>query len=118
MSIETPASQREVWSTAPRIPPLTVPDGWQQNGGMVGYDGRQKSLRSLDWRYHIDLNGVPELADIEGPYWAELRLQIGGHESFRTEPLHRLTGIERGAIQDAVYLLVGKAIEHELEGSA
>lgn len=114
--ITTPEAHRTEWESAHPIPDIEVPVGWYVNDPMMGYDGRQMSLRSEDWRYHIDINGVPELATIEGPYWAELRVQRGGPASFETEPIHRVTAIEPGAVQEAVYLLVGQAISHEMGG--
>lgn len=111
----TPEDHRAAWETAHPVPNFEIPVGWHENRSMRNHNGSQMSLRSENWRYHIDLNGVPELATVEGPYWSELRVQVGGDASFETHSIYRLTGIEPGGVQDAVYLLVGKAVEHELE---
>lgn len=113
--ILTPNDQAAEWEDAHPIPEFEVPVGWFENESMANRNGTQRSLRSEDWRYHIELYATPRLSAIEGPYWGELRYQVGGPESFVTAPDYRVTGIEPGQVQEAVYLLVGKAVEHEQE---
>jgi hypothetical protein len=96
------------------IPAFDIPAGWYRNESMCDPDRTEIGLRSADWRYHIDLRTPTPLGDSEGVV-ATLSVQVGGSDSFETRELHRLTDIEPGAVQDAVHLLVGKAIADELE---
>ena len=114
-NVTTPDAHRTEWESAHPVPDFEVPVGWRENEPMRNFNGSQVSIRSEDFRYHVDINGVPERGTIDGPYWAELRTQVGPDDSFVTRSIYRLTGIEPGAVQDAVYLLVGEAIKHDLD---
>ena len=99
------------------LPSIQVPDGWEWNTPMYDEDGRERSLRSVDWTYHIDLRAVEPIDDVEGPFMATLKERVGSSESFQTHQVQRLVGIERGAVQDAVYVLVGEALSADVGGS-
>lgn len=116
MTVEAPEDHREVWQDAQPVPPFCVPSGWQENQPMENHNRTQVSLRSEDWKYHIDINAVPRMAEVDGPYWLELRRQIGGEVSFETEPVHRITNVERSEVQRAIYRLTGKARSDRVEG--
>ena len=98
------------WLAGHPIPELSVPDGWEWNPGMNQFDGRQKSLIRNDSQYHIDIMAVVPTARLDGNYFCRL---LVSDENFATFELEEIDGLEPGEVQEAVYLLVGKAWQYD-----
>lgn len=101
--------------TAHPIPEFHIPPGWYVNVPMEDEARTETSLRSGCWCYHIDVHSVAYADETEGPYWAELKAQVGGEGSFETHRIERLTRIEPGGLDEAIIRLVAAAYEHREE---
>lgn len=91
------------------IPDFEIPDGFERNEPMCDQARTEIGLRDPAFDWFIEIYSVSPLANIEGPYYAELKRQVGGDESFETATERRLVGIEPGAMQEAVDELAGDA---------
>lgn len=88
------------------VPDIRLPRNWERNEPMCNDARTEVGLRRGDWECFIEIRSVSPLARVEGPYYLEALEHIGGDDSLETRLVERKTGVEPGAVQEAVISLV------------
>ena len=101
---------RKAWREASHpIPEFDIPEGWERNEPMCDEARTEIGLRNEAYDTFLEIHSTHATSGVEGPYYMEVREQVGGEDSFETRARCRAVGVEPGAVQEYVDGLTGWA---------